>query len=100
VNDTLLAWVFIVAGIALGVYALIGFEGTTLATVSLTGAEIFVSGIGLIYMRLNAMRFRAAMGEASADDAGAPTNPTAANRRHESPSHSAASLGRARNCRS
>jgi hypothetical protein len=88
VNDALLAWVFIVAGIALGVYALIGFEGSTLAMVSLTGPEIFVSGIGLLYMRLNAMRFQAAMGEASADDAGTRQTPTTSNRRHESPFHS------------
>jgi hypothetical protein len=46
---------------------LIAFEGTTLAMVSLTGAEIFVSGIGLRYTRLNAMRYQAAM-EASEDD--------------------------------
>ena len=56
VNDALLTWVFILGGVALAVYALIAFEGTTLAMVSLTGAEIFVGGIGLFYMRLNAMR--------------------------------------------
>jgi hypothetical protein len=56
VNDTLLTWLFILGGFALGVYALIAFEGTTLAMVSLTGAEIFVGGVGLSYMRLNAMR--------------------------------------------
>jgi hypothetical protein len=49
-NDGLLTWVFILGGIALGVGALIAFEGTTLAMVALVGAEIFVSGIGL-YMR-------------------------------------------------
>jgi hypothetical protein len=37
--------------------------------VSLTGAEIFVSGIGLRCTRLNAMRYQAAMGEASEGDA-------------------------------
>ena len=46
-NDALLTWSFILGGSALGAYALIAFEGTTLAMVSLTGAEIFVSGIGL-----------------------------------------------------
>jgi hypothetical protein len=51
VNDGLLTWLFILGGIALGVYALIAFEGTTLAMVGLTGVEIFVSGIGLFYMR-------------------------------------------------
>ena len=55
VNDALLSWLFILAGIALGVYALIAFHGTTLAMVSLTGAELFVSGIGLLYTRLNAI---------------------------------------------
>jgi hypothetical protein len=48
-NDALLTWSFIFGGIALGAYALIAFEGTTLAMVLLTGAEIFVSGIGLRY---------------------------------------------------
>jgi hypothetical protein len=48
VNDALLTWLFTVGGIALGVYALIAFEGTTLAMVALSGAEIFVSGIGLL----------------------------------------------------
>ena len=47
VNDALLTWLFILGGIALGVYALIAFEGSTLAMVSLAGAEIFVGGIGL-----------------------------------------------------
>ena len=56
-NDALLTWLFILAGIALGAYALIAFHGTTLAMVSLTGAELFVSGIGLRYTRLNAMRY-------------------------------------------
>ena len=67
VNDALLTWLFILGGIALGVYALIAFEGTTLAMVSLAGAEIFVGGLGHFYMRLNALRY-AAMGEASEDD--------------------------------
>jgi len=67
-NDALLTWLFILGGIALGAYALIAFEGTTLAMVSLTGAELFVSGIGLLYTRRNAMRYQAAMGEASEDD--------------------------------
>jgi hypothetical protein len=68
VNDALLTLLFILGGFALGVYALIAFEGTTLAMVSLTGAEIFVGGVGLFYMRLNAMRYQTAMGEASEDD--------------------------------
>jgi hypothetical protein len=46
-NDGLLTWVFILGGTALGVCALIAFEGTTLAMAALVGAEIFVSGIGL-----------------------------------------------------
>jgi hypothetical protein len=41
-----LTWSFILGGIALGIYGLIAFEGTTLAMVALTGAEIFVGGIG------------------------------------------------------
>ena len=68
VNDALLTWLFILVGSALGAYALIAFEGATLAMVSLAGAELFVSGIGLRYTRLNATRYRAAMGEASEDD--------------------------------
>jgi hypothetical protein len=48
VNDALLAWLFILGAIALGVYALIAFEGPTLAMAALWGAEIFVSGIGLL----------------------------------------------------
>ena len=49
-SDALLTWLFILGGIALGVYAFIAFDGATLAMVALGGAEIFVSGIGL-YMR-------------------------------------------------
>ena len=45
-NDAHLAWLFILGGIALGVYAFIAFEGTTLAMVALIGAEIVVGGIG------------------------------------------------------
>jgi hypothetical protein len=50
-NDAFLTWLFILAGIALGVLAVISFEGATLAMVALAGAEIFVSGIGLLYTR-------------------------------------------------
>lgn len=50
-NDALLTWLFILGGIALGVVALIAFEGTTLAMFVLSGAELFVSGIGLFYTR-------------------------------------------------
>jgi hypothetical protein len=45
VDDALLVWVFILGGLALGVYALIAFDGTTLAMVALSGAEIFGAGI-------------------------------------------------------
>ena len=45
VNDALLTWVFILGGLALGVYGLIAFEGATLAMVALSGAEIFGAGI-------------------------------------------------------
>jgi hypothetical protein len=68
VNEGLLTWLFILVGSALGAYALIAFEGATLAMVSLTGAELFVSGIGLLYTRLDAMRYQAAVDEASEDD--------------------------------
>jgi hypothetical protein len=51
VNDAQLTWLFILGGIALGVYALIAFEGATLAMVALSGAEVFVGGIGL-YLRV------------------------------------------------
>ena len=68
VNDGLLTWLFILGGLTLGTYALIAFEGTTLAMVSLAGAEIFVGGIALFYMRLNAMRYQGATGVASEDD--------------------------------
>jgi hypothetical protein len=46
-NDAVLTWLFIVGGIVLGVYALIAFDGTTLAMVGLAGVEIFASGLGL-----------------------------------------------------
>lgn len=49
VNHALLTWLSMVGGVALGVYALIAFEGTTLAMVTLTGAEIFVGGVELFY---------------------------------------------------
>jgi hypothetical protein len=48
VKDALLTWLFILGGIALGVFALIAFEGATLAMVALSGAEIFAGGIGLM----------------------------------------------------
>jgi hypothetical protein len=51
VNDALLTWLFILGGIALGVVALIAFEGPTLAMLVLSGAEVFVSGIGLLFTR-------------------------------------------------
>jgi hypothetical protein len=51
VNDALLTWLFIVGGIALGVVALIAFEGPTLAMFVLSGAEMFVSGIGVFLSR-------------------------------------------------
>jgi hypothetical protein len=41
VNDALLTWLFILGGVALGVVALIAFEGPTLAMFVLSGAEIF-----------------------------------------------------------
>jgi hypothetical protein len=47
-SDALLTWLFILGGIALGVYGFIAFEGTTLAMVALTGAEIFHGGIGRV----------------------------------------------------
>ena len=45
VNDAVLTWVFIFGGLALGIYGLIAFEGSTLAMVALAGAEIFGAGI-------------------------------------------------------
>jgi hypothetical protein len=45
VNDALLTGAFILGGLVLGVYALIAFDGATLAMVALSGAEIFGAGI-------------------------------------------------------
>jgi hypothetical protein len=45
VNDALLTGVFILVGLVLGVYAVIAFDGATLAMVALSGAEIFGAGI-------------------------------------------------------
>ena len=44
-SDAALTWLFIIGGLALGVYALIAFDGTTLAMVALSGAEIFGAGL-------------------------------------------------------
>jgi hypothetical protein len=44
-NDALLRWVFILGGLALGIFGLIAFDGSTLAMVALTGAEIFGAGL-------------------------------------------------------
>lgn len=66
VNDALLTWLSVVGGIALGVYALIAFEGTTLAMVTLTGAEIFVGGVERFYTRLKWDALRGGAGRASA----------------------------------
>ena len=45
INNALLTWVFILGGFALGVFALIAFDGATLAMVALAGAEIFGAGV-------------------------------------------------------
>jgi len=45
VNDALLTGAFILGGLVLGVYALIAFDGATLAMVALSGAEIFGAAI-------------------------------------------------------
>jgi hypothetical protein len=45
VSDAVLTWVFIVGGLAVAVFALIAFEGTTLAMVALAGAETVGAGI-------------------------------------------------------
>jgi hypothetical protein len=45
VNNAVLTWAFILGGLVLGVYALIAFDGATLAMVALAGAEIFGAGI-------------------------------------------------------
>jgi hypothetical protein len=68
IGDTAGSWLPIVGGIALLVWAVLAFERATLALVALSGASLAVGGIGLLYMRLNAMRSRAAMGEASEED--------------------------------
>jgi hypothetical protein len=47
-NDGFLTWSFILGGIALAIFALIAFEGATLAMAALSGAEIFAGGIGLM----------------------------------------------------
>jgi hypothetical protein len=47
-NHAVLAWSFILGGIALGICGLIAFDGTTLAMVALTGAETFAGGIGRV----------------------------------------------------
>jgi hypothetical protein len=44
-SDAVLRWLFILGGFALGVYALIAFDGATLAMVALAGAEIFGAGL-------------------------------------------------------
>jgi hypothetical protein len=44
-NDAVLTWLFILGGLGLGVYALITFDGATLAMVALSGAEIFGAGL-------------------------------------------------------
>jgi len=45
VKDALLTGAFTLRGLVLGVYALIAFDGATLAMVALSGAEIFGAGI-------------------------------------------------------
>jgi hypothetical protein len=45
VSDAVLTWIFIVGGLAVAFFALIAFEGTTLAMVVLAGAEIVGAGI-------------------------------------------------------
>jgi hypothetical protein len=48
---------FVETGLA--AYALIVFDGTTRAMVSLVGAEFFVGGVGLFSTRQSAMRDQA-----------------------------------------
>jgi hypothetical protein len=45
VKDAVLTWLFILGGLALGIFGLIAFDGTTLAMVALSGAEIFGAGL-------------------------------------------------------
>jgi hypothetical protein len=47
-NAPVLAWLFILVGIALAIYGLIAFDGATLAMVALAGAETFAGGIGRV----------------------------------------------------
>jgi hypothetical protein len=68
VGDVAATWIAIVVGIALVVWAVIALEGATLALVALTGGSLIFGGIGLFWMRLNAMRIRAERGEASQED--------------------------------
>jgi hypothetical protein len=69
ISDAVLTWGSVVAGIALGLYAFLAQSGTTLAILALSAVGMIVGGVGLLQMRLNAMEYRAAMGEASEDDA-------------------------------
>ena len=68
IGDTAGSWLPIAVGVALIAWALLALEGATLALVALTGGSLIFGGIGLLYMRLNAMRMRAAMGDATQED--------------------------------
>jgi hypothetical protein len=57
-GDVFTTWAFIVAGIALGVYALVAFDGVGLVVVGLCAAAVFFGGASLFYLRLNAVRRR------------------------------------------
>jgi hypothetical protein len=61
-GDVFTTWAFIAAGLALGVYALVAFEGVGLAIVGLSAAAVFFGGASLFYIRLNAVRRRVSTG--------------------------------------
>jgi hypothetical protein len=61
-GDIATTWAFIAAGIAVGVYALVAFEGVAFVLVALCAAAVFFGGVSLLYIRFNAMQRRATSG--------------------------------------
>jgi hypothetical protein len=61
-GDIATTWAFIAAGIALGIYALVAFEGVAFVIVALCAAAVLFGGASLLYIRFNAMQRRATSG--------------------------------------
>jgi hypothetical protein len=69
IGDAPLTWLSMLAGVALGVFGLIAFDGPTRALIVLAGAGLVLAGVTLLKLRMNAMEYRYDRGELDEDSA-------------------------------